>query len=137
MDLLKIEKGAFKLDSDRVGLWRSLNPVEQYFTLMEAWLFLADDSMAGKFRYRTDSKQFEGILGFSHPACEDPLSSDEVTLAETRLPEKGVMTFHFDFGDDWEFSIKLEKIAPPEEYPKAPKLLKSLGKAPKQYTDYE
>ena len=46
------------------------------------------------------------------------------------------MTFLFDFGDNWRFDVKLERIEPREEL-KAPQILETHGKTPQQYPSYE
>ena len=43
------------------------------------------------------------------------------------------MHYHFDFGDDWHFSIILEAVNPPNLKIKGPTILKSHGEAPLQY----
>jgi hypothetical protein len=43
------------------------------------------------------------------------------------------MQFHFDFGDNWRFDIKLERIEPPGAELKAPAILEEHGKPPEQY----
>ncbi|HSV44061.1 MAG TPA: hypothetical protein VLJ10_05850 [Candidatus Bathyarchaeia archaeon] len=43
------------------------------------------------------------------------------------------MLFMFDYGDDWRFSVTLKEIRPVVEGEKLPRVLKSVGKAPKQY----
>jgi hypothetical protein len=46
------------------------------------------------------------------------------------------LTFLFDFGDNWEFSLVVEAIDTGTVSLAKPKLLKQEGKAPKQYHDY-
>ena len=41
--------------------------------------------------------------------------------------------FHYDFGDDWRFSVKLERVEPAKAGIKAPSILESKGEAPDQY----
>ena len=45
------------------------------------------------------------------------------------------MEFLFDFGDDWRFDVKLERIEPPGAKIKAPAILEKHGKSPEQYPD--
>ena len=44
------------------------------------------------------------------------------------------MTFMFDFGDTWEFDVRLEKILP-EGAAKKLKVIERKGKSPKQYNN--
>ena len=61
--------------------------------------------------------------------------TDEVTLRELDLPVGHKFKFVFDFGDDWEFSCRVLKKL--EEDTEFPKVLRSVGKAPEQYPDWE
>jgi hypothetical protein len=69
----------------------------------------------------------------NHPYVEEPPFTDEVTVGEVPLNPGQSMRFLFDYGDSWEFDVRLERIDPPEKKLKAPRLLESHGKAPKQY----
>jgi hypothetical protein len=65
-----------------------------------------------------------------HP--EGPLTT-EVRLGDLPLQVGQSMTFIYDFGDWWEFDIKLEQIKPPDAQLKQVKLLAQDGAAPPQY----
>jgi hypothetical protein len=67
-------------------------------------------------------------------------SSEARSVKRTRIveafPTAGAkMTFHFDYGDDWQFRI--EAIGQDSKKPKAkyPRLLKTVGEAPEQYPE--
>ena len=47
------------------------------------------------------------------------------------------MQLLYDFGDNWQFTVKLERIEPPGAKAKGPRILESHGKAPSQYPDWE
>lgn len=47
MGLVRREGQRLKIAPDTLSVWRRMNPVEQYFTLLEAWLFHADASVLG------------------------------------------------------------------------------------------
>ncbi len=47
------------------------------------------------------------------------------------------MLFYFDYGDGWEFIVKLENIKEAEIKKAYPILLSSFGHNPEQYPDYE
>lgn len=64
-------------------------------------------------------------------------TESEISLGETGLPEKQIMKFRFDFGDDWPFVLRLERIDPPDKKMKHCELIDSVGKAPKQYPDWD
>lgn len=43
------------------------------------------------------------------------------------------MMFLFDYGDDWQFAVRLVKFGEKDAKKKYPLILKKVGKAPKQY----
>ena len=43
----------------------------------------------------------------------------------------------FDYGDDWEFKVRLEKIEAEPTRLRRPKVVESAGKAPAQYPQIE
>ena len=55
------------------------------------------------------------------------------------LPPKYKLYYHFDFGDDWVFSIKKgrKKPYPPVPGVKYPHLIREIGANPEQYPDWE
>lgn len=59
---------------------------------------------------------------------------DEFMIGQLPLDPGKSMLLHYDFGDDWRFKVKLEKILPPNKRMKKLKITERLGKAPKQYT---
>lgn len=47
------------------------------------------------------------------------------------------MMFLFDYGDGWQFAVELSGFSEKQPKTKYPRILKSVGKAPEQYPDYE
>jgi len=47
------------------------------------------------------------------------------------------MVYLFDFGDEWRFDVRLERIDPADGRIKKPKLLEEHGEAPPQYPNME
>jgi hypothetical protein len=43
------------------------------------------------------------------------------------------MIYLYDFGDNWEFGVTLERIDPPDPKIRKPTVVEKQGKAPKQY----
>ena len=88
-----------------------------------------------EFRYRDHLGR--GRTYFS-PYHEDEVErADEIAVGATELPEKGVMKFLFDYGDSWQFELKLERIDPPGKADAPIKVIESTGKAPEQYPAWE
>ena len=48
-----------------------------------------------------------------------------------------VMTYTYDFGDNWEFECKLEGIEPAGEKPVKPEIVEERGESPEQYPSWE
>ncbi len=70
----------------------------------------------------------------NHPFMEEGLFTTEFQIGDLSLPIGGVMIFHYDFGDNWEFEVVLEQIEPaPTGKRVKPKLLEKEGKSPPQY----
>ncbi len=89
------------------------------------------------------------ISKFGHPLtfsgapvisyAESPTTED-VSIGLLPIQINSEMIFTFDYGDNWEFKITLEKIEPiKNETDKIPdpELINKKGKAPEQYPDWE
>lgn len=117
------------------GVWRRM-AVPDTATLydvcdaiLKAFKFWDDDHMH-RFRYRDRAGRSRVYL---HPWGEEEPFSNEVTLGETDLPEKGRIEFTFDFGSTWKFDLKLERIAPPDQNLECITILESEGAPLPQY----
>ena len=76
-------------------------------------------------------------LRIACPYEEDaPARTEEVRLGDVPLPVGGTMTFVFDYGDNWQFDVKLESVDSKKSKRKTPKVIAKDGKAPAQY-DWE
>lgn len=71
----------------------------------------------------------------NHPYMEEPPWATEVTIRDAALTPGSTMSYLYDFGDRWQFSIVLESIDPRDDSIKCAKLLEFHGKAPAQYED--
>ena len=63
--------------------------------------------------------------------------TDEVQIGDLPLKPGMSMTYVFDFGDNWEFSVLLEEIQPGKPKRKSDKILEAHGEAPEQYPDWD
>ncbi|MDX9953160.1 MAG: plasmid pRiA4b ORF-3 family protein [Anaerolineae bacterium] len=62
----------------------------------------------------------------------------EVTIGDLPLPVGDAMLFWFDFGDNWEFNVRLESIEPQSTPPVVDTVvLEAHGEAPEQYPIWE
>jgi hypothetical protein len=78
------------------------------------------------------------------PYCDETnwAFTHEIRIGDLPLEPGESMTYLFDFGDNWEFDVKLERIDPPDprrkdRQRKSIKVLERHGKAPKQYPGEE
>lgn len=93
-----------------------------------------DDDHFYQFSYRD---RFGVTVQVKHPYLEEPPSTDEVAIGEIPLRPGASMEYLFDFGDEWRFDVKLERIDPADGRIKKPKLLEEHGEAPPQYPNME
>jgi hypothetical protein len=118
------------------SIWRRLAapPSTSLDTLAIAILdaFKFDDDHLYDFRYR-DERGRNRV--YNRPeTSEGPFTSD-ITVGETELAVKDEMLFTFDYGDDWKFKVRLEKIDRDLVRLRKPKVIESAGKAPDQYPE--
>ena len=73
----------------------------------------------------------------NHAYMDEPPFAEEVKVGTVGLAPGDAITFLYDFGDNWEFTVLLERIEPAKKNYKKPVLLESRGKAPEQYPDWD
>jgi hypothetical protein len=75
----------------------------------------------------------------THPAMEEGPWADEISIGSLPIDPGQTMQLWYDFGDDWRFTIKLERIEPAEAHPKSkkPHILESHGESPPQYPNWD
>ncbi len=71
------------------------------------------------------------------PGSDDDLAGDEVEIGALSLAPGQSMKLVYDFGDNWKFDVKLERIDPPNKRLKLPKVVEKHGKAPEQYPRWD
>jgi hypothetical protein len=72
-----------------------------------------------------------------HPNMDEPPYASEVLVGELSLKPGSAIRYLYDFGDNWEFDVKLECIEPPNEKIKYPVLLESHGESAEQYAYWD
>ncbi len=72
-----------------------------------------------------------------HPDMDDGPCAADIEIGTVPLEPGQTMELHYDFGDDWRFAVKLERIEPPGAKIRAPKILEKHGKSPRQYPRWE
>jgi hypothetical protein len=82
-----------------------------------------------QFSYPT---RFGFVQNVNHPYLDEEPFTDEVLIGDVPLRVGQTMTYLFDFGDNWEFDVTLERVDP-EETNKKTHILETHGKPPEQY----
>jgi hypothetical protein len=120
------------------NVWRRIvipadsNAEELACGILSAFRFDSDHLYELRLRDRSGRN-----LTIVHPYCEDAeYWTDEFAIGSLPLDPGQSMTFLYDFGDNWQFTVKLEKILPDDGKIKKMKIIEKKGKAPKQYGDY-
>ncbi|MDR0912715.1 MAG: plasmid pRiA4b ORF-3 family protein [Methanobrevibacter sp.] len=81
------------------------------------------------YLFNMDNNYYNGVNTYSLvPQEENPEDkSVEITLNELNLRRKQLFQFWYDFGDDWFFTIAVEKIEDYDDRYKKPVIITSLG----------
>ena len=96
--------------------------------------FKLDNDHMYDFRYR-DRRGRNRV--YNHPYTNEVPSTLDVGVGETDLALKDEMLFTFDYGDKWQFKVKLEKIEVGLSQLRKAKVIETAGEAPAQYPSYE
>ncbi len=73
-------------------------------------------------------------IRIEHPYIEDTeMHTDEITIGELPLQERQSMEFQYDFGADWRFDVRLEKVEPKVAELSDATIVESQGEAPAEY----
>jgi hypothetical protein len=86
------------------------------------------------FRYRNRFGLFEEV---KHPYTEESPSTAEVKIGELPLRPGSTMEYLFDFGDNWFFEVRLDKLEPVNPKIRKPVVIDGRGQAPPQYPNFD
>lgn len=100
--------------------------------ILEAFDF--DNDHLHLFRYRNRFGIFEVV---KHPYTEESPSTAEVKIGELPLRLGSIMEYLFDFGDNWLFEVRLEKLEPMNPKIRKPMVTDERGHAPQQYSNFD
>jgi hypothetical protein len=71
------------------------------------------------------------------PMMDEGPYADEIKIGTLPLDLGQVMKLTYDFGDNWQFTVKLERIEATNSKAKKPRLLESHGEPPEQYLNWD
>jgi hypothetical protein len=97
-------------------------------TILDAVEF--DDDHLYMFSYENRFGREERVY---HPYMDEGPWTSEMLIGNVPLGVGQTMTFLFDFGDQWEFDVTLERIDPQDTSVRDPIILKTHGEPPQQY----
>jgi hypothetical protein len=119
-------------------IWRRIAmPAEDTLDDLASWILRSvkfDDDHLYEFNCRD---RLGSELSIVHPEMDEGPWTDEIAIGDVPLEPGQTMEFHFDFGDDWRFDVKLERVEPPGAKIKAPAIIERHGKSPEQYPRYD
>jgi hypothetical protein len=127
----------FKVSLDK-DLWRMINiPAQSTLedlsdAILEAYRF--DHDHLYRFLYASRFGFTEEVV---HPYMEQSPDTTEVRIGDLTAEPGFKMIYNYDFGDDWNFDVHLERIDPPNPKVKAYQIGKRLGKSPEQYPSWD
>jgi hypothetical protein len=75
--------------------------------------------------------------GIYAPFCNEANSADEIRLCDLQLFPNQRLTYLFDFGDQWEFTVTVLDVDQQAPIPLRPVVVESVGDAPEQYPNYD
>lgn len=87
-----------------------------------------------RFSYQT---RFGWPMHVHHSYMDEGPWTDEELIGDLPLKAGERMVFLYDFGDNWEFDVALERIDPVDPDIQKPVVLESHGEAPEQYPSWE
>jgi hypothetical protein len=81
--------------------------------------------------------RFGWTLRINHPFLQEGPYTFRYRVGELPLAKGSRLLYLFDFGEQWEFDIKLEQIAPPDPTLTRPRIIECHGEPPEQYPTWD
>ena len=132
----KIANGTWLFKVSVHDAWRrlavpcQLTLADLALAICQAFNFDFDHLYAFAYRDRTGVE----VTVDDERCADENLPADEVLVGELPLQAGDKFDFHYDFGDDWWFTIKAEELLPKKT--RTIRVVKKEGKAPEQYQDW-
>lgn len=90
-----------------------------------------------KTKYSKSTEKYELFADLENCEVDENSRGVENTIVSVVFEPKKKMLFLFDYGDQWRFTVYCKKLAEPFPNIKYPRVIGSLGIAPRQYPNYE
>ncbi|MGC8640887.1 MAG: IS1096 element passenger TnpR family protein [Isosphaeraceae bacterium] len=120
------------------NVWRLIAmPASQTLHDLISWVLRSvkfDDDHLYSFIYRD---RLGRRISANHPYMNEDPWADQVSLKGLPLAVGQTMDLVYDFGDNWQFAIKLVRVEPPDAKIEAPSILEKHGKSPEQYPSWD
>jgi len=118
-------------------VWRLIAiPADATLDDLVGWILQSvefDDDHLYEFRYR-NRLGAEATAG--HPGTDEGPWVDEIRIGTLPLEPGQSMQLRYDFGDDWRFDVRLERIDPPGGKAEGARILGRHGESPEQYPNH-
>ena len=107
-------------------------------SIVESFDFDFDHAFGFYDNLENSTHSKEGYELFSDMGEESRFEGVEGTKIKRVFDKLGKkMLFLFDYGDDWHFTVELERVESPREDAKYPLLVESVGDVPPQYGELD
>lgn len=116
------------------GVWRRIEMKDTHslddlhYAIQQAFDFGNDHLYA----FYMDGRRFSDNY-YNAPMIDEGPYADEAWLGDLDLVKGQEFLYLFDFGDEWNFNVKLEKIDPQSVGPEQAQIIASKGEPPEQY----
>ncbi len=100
---------------------------------LSAGILRAFEFSSDHLYYFSYKNRFGALVRIYHPQMDEPPWATGVLIGELPIKVGTVMTYLYDFGDQWKFDVKLERIDPIDSKITKPTILEAHGESPEQY----
>ncbi len=135
---LEPREGTFLFRVSLGKIWRLIAmPADATLDDLVGWILRSVDFDSDHLYEFTYRDRLGAEASASHAAMDKGPWADQLPVGTLPLEPRQSMRLVYDFGDNWQFTVKLERIEPPGAKAKGPRILESHGTAPSQYQDWD
>jgi hypothetical protein len=138
LPISETREGTFIFRVSLGEVWRLIAmPADDTLDDLVAWILRSvkfDRDHLYRFKYRD---RMGATATANDPEIDEGPWADQIPIGTLPLEPGQTMELRYDFGDNWEFRVKLERIEAPDAKVKVPAILEKHGKSPEQYPRWE